>query len=80
MLKCTDEEDTDPSMSLDMTKFLNFCCENGFTLEFYDKANIIIKKADIPLLNFYFSDFFYPKNLMRTLKEKLENDDKRSHL
>jgi hypothetical protein len=71
MIDLKDEEDTENSMSLDMRKFLHFCCKVGLTLDCYDKANIIVRLDKKELLNLDFSDFYYPKNLLRTVKERI---------
>ena len=72
MLELKDNEDTQPSMNQDMTKFMHLCCTLGLTFDIYDVANIVIRDADRVYLNLEFSDLYYPKNLLRTLKEKLD--------
>lgn len=80
MLELKDDEDTQPSMNQDMTKFLHLCCVKGLTFDIYDVANIVIRDADQVYLNLEFSDLYYPKNLLRTLKEKLDEKEKTSLL
>lgn len=78
MLELKDEEDTQPSMNLDMTRLMAFCCENFLNLELYDQNQIEITKKNLikgttkRLLVLNFSDLYYPKNLLRVLKEKLQ--------
>ena len=46
MLELKDDEDKQPSMNQDMTKFMHLCCTLGLTFDIYDVANIVIRDAD----------------------------------
>lgn len=69
-IKC-DEEDS--SMNLDLAKFFDFCCKHELVLEFGKDIKVFDNsKLENHILRFSLSDFHFPKNLLRELKEKME--------
>ena len=68
-----EEDDTQPSMNQNMMRFMHFCCENKLVIKFQDTMKIVVLSEDStqPLMNLEFSDFYFPKNLLKILKEKL---------
>lgn len=73
MLELKDEEDTEPPMSMDMIRLMDFLCKHRLGIGFFHENTFcILENNGMPILrDLPFTDLYYPKNLLRTLKENL---------
>lgn len=72
MITLTEQEEESAELNLDHSRFFDYLCKNYLSMDCRPESIRFWKNGTL-ILQISFSDLHYPKNLLKILKDELEN-------